>query len=126
MDEIKLSSETADKIIDYVRISKGAFEDYESWNAFTDYINSLVENEVPSEAVEDECKETLSYGNRGLGGVEPDWGLTLPHRNETDTEIAKRMYWKWVDSVPYDVSEMMELIALDIMKDYYDWLDKQE
>ena len=46
------------------------------------------------------------------------------HHQKTEPTSALQKFREWVNSVPYDVSELMELIAIDILKDYKDWLQQ--
>ena len=46
------------------------------------------------------------------------------HHQKIEPKIALQKFREWVNSVPYDVSELMELIAIDILKDYKDWLQQ--
>ena len=48
------------------------------------------------------------------------------HHQKIEPTIALQKFREWVNSVPYDVSELMELIAIDILKDYKDWLQQED
>ena len=106
----KLTTEQRDWIRMAVGVARGSNTGI-AWAEFYTKLNDYTEDE-------------LMFHGELDGYVSPDCGCKYCEYGRN--QIALQKIEEWVNSVPYDVSELMELIAIDILKDYKDWLQQEE